>query len=57
VVDEVSATQLPQKSFLFVRTSNALQLLNFDIQFFALNYIPTDIFAEKARKSSSQEVS
>jgi len=46
---EMPTVQFPQKSFLFIRTHDTFQLLNLDVQLFALNNVPSGILAEIAR--------
>lgn len=53
---KVATSELPQKGLLLVVASYTFELLYFNIQLFALDDIPSGVFAEVAGERSSQKM-
>jgi hypothetical protein len=55
-MDEVSTWQFSEERFLRIFAVHALKLLYFDIQFFALDYIPSIIFRKIRRINACKKI-
>jgi hypothetical protein len=49
MVNKMATIELSQEGSLFITACYTLQLLNFNVKFFALNYIPSCVFTKIAR--------